>query len=313
MSAPAGTLPHPPSPGWRLLLGTIAFVAWAPPSLAGLPCAALLAVAPDRSARTRVAAGALGATSLLLLVLPGGGRLGAVISAYIVLLTAAFAAGVVLAPARFLRQALRAALAAGAVTALLAQLLWGSSAWGALAWEATRDAGRAMRFIVERRPDAYTLYEPVVRFVSVTTPGMLALQTFAGLALAWQWHGRLAVRPLGPPLAPFREFRIADGWVWGVVAWLGLLAAPVSGALHVAGASLGLVLGTLYVLRGAAIALAFAAALGVSATTLVIAAVVAAALALPLLFLIPGLCTLGITDTWYEYRRRLAARRSNAT
>jgi hypothetical protein len=295
------------------VLGTIAFVAWAPASLAGLPCAALLAVAPDRSARTRIAAGALGAASLLLLVLPGGGRLGAVISAYIVLLTVVFAAGVVLAPAGFLRQALRAALAAGAATALLAQLLWGSSAWGALAWEATREAGLAMRFIVERRPDAYTLYEPVVRFVSLTTPGMLALQTLAGLALAWQWHGRLAVPPLGPPLAPFREFRIADGWVWGMVAWLGLLAAPVSGAVQVAGASLGLVLGTLYVLRGAAIAVAFAAALGVSATTLVIAAVVAAVLALPLLFLVPGLCTLGITDTWYEYRRRLAARRSNAT
>jgi len=24
---------------------------------------------------------------------------------------------------------------------------------------------------------------------------------------------------------------------------------------------------------------------------------------------LPGLCTLGITDTWYQYRRRLAAAR----
>jgi hypothetical protein len=28
-----------------------------------------------------------------------------------------------------------------------------------------------------------------------------------------------------------------------------------------------------------------------------------------LIFVLPGLCTLGITDTWYQYRRRLAAAR----
>jgi len=298
---------------WRLVLGVIAFAVWAPPSLAGLPCAALLLVAPDRSPRTRLTAAAIGAVSALLLVLPGGGRLGAVLSAYTVLVTAAFVAGAVLRPAGFVRQALRATLAAGAGTALLVSLVWGPSGWGALAWQATREAGLAMRFVVERRPDAFALYEPVVRFISVTTPGMLALQTLAGLALAWQWHVHLARAPLGAPLAQFREFRIADGWVWGVVAWLGLLAAPVSGALKIAGTNLGLVLGALYLLRGAAIVVAFAQVAGVSGVVLVVVAGVATALALPLLFLVPGLCTLGITDTWYEYRRRLAARRPNAT
>ena len=101
--------------------------------------------------------------------------------------------------------------------------------------------------------------------------------------------------------------------MWGVVAWLGLLAAPVSGALKIAGTNLGLVLGALYLLRGAAIVVAFAQVAGVSGVVLVVVAGVATALALPLLFLVPGLCTLGITDTWYEYRRRLAARRPNAT
>jgi len=43
--------------------------------------------------------------------------------------------------------------------------------------------------------------------------------------------------------------------------------------------------------------------------TLVLVAAAAAALALPLLFVVPGLCTLGITDTWYQYRRRLAEAR----
>jgi uncharacterized protein HemY len=67
------------------------------------------------------------------------------------------------------------------------------------------------------------------------------------------------------------------------------------------------------VLRGAAIVVTFAQVVGVSAVALVIVAGVAAALFVPLLFLLPGLCTLGITDTWYQYRRRLAARRPNAT
>jgi hypothetical protein len=278
----------------------------------GLPCAALLAAAPDRSARTRVAAGLLGATSLALLVLSSG-RLAAAIAAYTVLLTAAFVAGAVLAPTTFLRQALRAVCYGGVGTALLVQLVWGAGGWGALAWEATREAGLTMRLVVEFQPEAFSLYEPVVRFVSTTAPGMLALQSLAGLALAWQWHGQLTSQPLGAPLAPFREFRIGDGWVWGVIAWLGLLVAPVSGVLKLAGTNLGFVLGALYVLRGAAIVVTFAQVLGVSAVALVIAAGVAAALAAPLLFLLPGLCTLGITDTWYQYRRRLAARRPNAT
>ena len=293
-------------------MGVIAFAIWAPPSLVGLPCAALLAAAPDRSARTRIAAALLGATSVALLVLSGG-RLAAAIAAYTVLLTAAFVAGAVLAPAPFLRQALRAVCFGGVGTALLVQLVWGPNGWGTLAWEATRQAGLTMRLLVELQPEAFTLYEPVVRFVSTTAPGMLALQSLAGLALAWQWHGQLTSQPLGAPLAPFREFRIGDGWVWGVIAWLGLLVAPVSGVLKLAGTNLGFVLGALYVLRGAAIVVTFAQVLGVSAVALVIAAGVAAALAAPLLFLLPGLCTLGITDTWYQYRRRLAARRPNAT
>jgi hypothetical protein len=292
-------------------LGVIAFAIWAPPSLVGLPCAALLAASPDRSARTRIAAALLGSTSIALLVLTGG-RLAAVIAAYTVLVTAAFVAGAVLAPAAFLRQALRAVCFGGVGTAVLVQLVWGAGGWGALAWEATREAGLTMR-LVRFQPEAFTLYEPVVRFVSTTAPGMLALQSLAGLALAWQWHGLLTSQPLGAPLAPFREFRIGDAWVWGVVAWLGLLIAPVSGVLKLAGTNLGFVLAALYVLRGAAIVVSVAQVLGVSAVALVIAAGVAAALAAPLLFLLPGLCTLGITDTWYQYRRRLAARRPNAT
>jgi len=301
---------------WRLVLALLAFVLWAHPSLVGLPVAALLIAAPDRVGRALPLAALIGAASLALLFLGGSvasGRLGAVTNAYIVVVTAAFVGVVLLRPAPFLRQALRAMALAGVATALLIQTVWGSDGWSMLAWEATRAAGRAMRFIVAQAPDAFGLYEPVVRFVSVTWPGMLALQTLAGLALAWQLHLRLTSPPLGAPLARFREFSIGDAWVWVMVGALAALSLPGTGALQVAGTNLGLVAGTLYVLRGAAIVAAFAEAFGVSAAVLVIVAGATAALAVPLVFVLPGLCTLGITDTWYQYRRRLAARRSNVT
>ena len=297
---------------------------WAHPSLVGLPCAVLLILAPGGSSTWRQPIAAMiGAVSLALLVVSGGSgsRLAAAQSAYIVLATAAFVSFVLLEPAPILRQAFRAIVAAGLGSAVLIQAIWGSEAWGALGWEATRQASITMRTIVEVAPDTFPIYEPMVRFVSLTWPGMLALQTLAGLALAWQLYRRVAAlastESAPPPPARFRDFYMGDGWVWGIVAWLGVLILPVSSFVQVAGTNLGLVASTLYVLRGAAIVMTFAEAFGVSALTLVIVAAVAAALAVPLVFVLPGLCTLGITDTWYQYRRRLAEarerQRSNTT
>ena len=301
------------------MLALVAFVLWAPPSLVGLPCAALLIVAPGDHQRpgggwSQPIAGLIGAVSLALIVVSANaGRLAAVTSAYIVLATAAFVVVVLLKPDTILRQAWRAIVIAALATALLIQIVWRAGAWGSLAWEATRQASFTLRLMVEMAPDSFPLYEPMVRFVSLTWPGMLALQTLAGFALAWQVHRRLVSAAPGVPLARFKDFWMGDGWVWGMVAWLGVLILPVSGALHVAGTNVGLVAGTLYVLRGAAIVATFAEAFGVSAAALVIAAGAAAALAVPLLFVLPGLCTLGITDTWYQYRRRLAQARQNGS
>lgn len=310
---------------WRLVLAMFAFVLWAHPSLVGLPCAALLVIAPTgdsvdqapmRMRPPLVLAVAIGALSLALLWLTAisGGRLTAVLSAYIVLVTAAFVSLVLLRTDAVLKQAFRSVLLGGLATAMLIQLVWGMDGWGEIGWEITRQASFTMRWIVKASPSewvdaTFALYEPTVRFVSLTWPGMLALQTLAGLALAWQLHLRLTSLPLGAPIARFRDFAIGDAWVWGIVAWIAVLILPVSGALQVAGTNLGLVAGALYVLRGAAIVVAFAEVVGISSALLVIIAAAAATLAVPLLFVLPGLCTLGITDTWYQYRQRLAAAR----
>jgi hypothetical protein len=304
---------------WRPVLALLAFVLWAHPSLVGLPLAALLIVAPAPAPRSRWGvplAVVVGAASLaLLLAGVGSGRLAAVTSAYIVVTTAAFVALLLLAPAPILRQAMRAVGVGLVVTALMIEMLWGTEAWRSLAWEATRQASMTMRFVVEQVPDAFAVYEPAVRFASVTWPGMLALQALAGLTLAWYLHRRITQSelPAARSEGRFRDFCIGDAWVWGIVAWLGVLILPVSSALHLAGTNLGMVAGVLYVLRGAAIVISFADAFGISVTALVIVAATAAALAVPLLFVLPGLCTLGITDTWYHYRRRLAAARSRRT
>ena len=42
--------------------------------------------------------------------------------------------------------------------------------------------------------------------------------------------------------------------------------------------------------------------------SLIVGLLAAAVLAVPLLVVVPGLATLGMTDTWLEFRRRLAGR-----
>ncbi len=199
-------------PGWRLVVGLLAYALWAPLSLATLPCAALLATTPG-APRTRVMAAALAVVSAALLLAPGGGRLDAVTRAFTVLLTAAFVAAVQLSPptrsAAFLRPALRAIGIAGAATAALVQLVWGpgGGAWDTLAWEARRDIGLTMRLFVELWPAVIVLYEPIVRFVSLATPVTLALKALAGLALAGWWHRWLttAALPDAPGNVAIRE------------------------------------------------------------------------------------------------------------
>lgn len=294
----------------RLILGTVAFALWAPSSLAGLPFVGLLVAARPRTVVEWGAAAAVGVPSLLLLLEPGGDLVTGFVRAYAVLLAVAFATltwwgG---ADARFLPRAVSASLLAGVAAVGLASVGLGGDAWSALHWEATRAASAAMRLVVELEPRSFAFFEPVVRFASDTFAATLALQTLAGLALAWEWHWRVARSPLGRPLARFRDFSFADHWVWAIIASLGLVIAPVVAGLKLAAVNVLVVLGALYLIRGVAIVVAFSGALGLAPAALVVGAVVAAVLAVPLVLLVPGLTTLGVSDTWLEFRRRLKAR-----
>ncbi|HET7790840.1 MAG TPA: hypothetical protein VFK78_08605 [Gemmatimonadales bacterium] len=292
---------------WRLSLGTAGYILWAPVAQLGLPLVALLLAARVRSPRARratyVAAGVSVAT---IWFSRGYGQ--AFIAAFTILVTAAFLGWVLLAPGPVWRQSVRATVTGALATALLARAAWGVNWWGAVQWDVRRQLDYGLQWLVNVFPGSGGTLDRGIVFASVTIPATLALQALAGLALAWQWHAALAEEPLGAPLAPFRQFSFGDHWVWGMVGAFTVWILPALAILRPAALNLGIVLGVLYLLRGAAIVTAFAGVVGISTTALAVGGVLSALLAVPLLFVVPGLWTLGIADTWLEFRRRLARR-----
>jgi len=207
-----------------------------------------------------------------------------------------------------LRLALRALLWGVTGTILLATVMWRGVPWREIGWQATHGVRAALMHRLGDTPLDAAVVDRVVTAVSSTVPALLALETLAGLTLAWQLHVRLATRPLGPALAPFRDFRFGDLWVWGVVASITVWLVPALAGLKIAALNVAVVLAALYLLRGVAVVVAFAAATGIPVGALLLVAAVSALLAVPLLLLLPGLWTLGMTDTWLQFRRRLAGR-----
>lgn len=132
-------------------------------------------------------------------------------------------------------------------------------------------------------------------------PSLMALCALAGLAMAWSWYRRITHDPLGGPLGSLPEFRFSDQLVWGMVAGIGLLVVPAGEAGRIAGQNLVLFFGGLYVVRGLAIARSWSR----QAPGLLLGL-----MALSLLFILPvalgGLLSLGLADTWLDFRRRLA-------
>jgi hypothetical protein len=291
---------------WLLVAGTIALLLLAPVSLGILAAslAALLAAAGFQRTRERVVAAMAGGVGLAAALWPAADLLGATLGAYSLIVAAAFTSAALLAPAGVLRQAWRAVCGGAAGVALLGLLVRGTTFWTELHWSVVRETSTLFRLMVPVRPEAYPLFEPLVRFVSQAYPGLVILQTFAALALAWQWHTRLAANPLGPPLGAFRDFRFGDQWVWGLVAAFLVWIVPKLAVLKGAALNMGLVLGALYLLRGAAVFVAVAAATGLPGWTLVAGAVVATVLVVPLIVLVPSLWTLGVFDTWLAFRQR---------
>lgn len=249
-----------------------------------------------------------------------------VVRAWAVLLTGAFLATTLWRPRPLFT---RAAIAVGvAVAATAVWSVWLGLDWGAVELAVAHQTREALRLAQENIggapgiPDSGGTLFQLVQVVSdgagpmaTLFPALLGLLALAGLALAWEWYGRIAEHPLPPAAGRFRDFVFSDQLVWGLVVALALVlihAFPLPGggrlppeALDTGawlGANLLLFLGALYALRGVAV---LAARLDKMPGFLWLALGFGALFVLPIVVL--GLGSLGLADTWVHFRRRLTA------
>lgn len=136
-------------------------------------------------------------------------------------------------------------------------------------------------------------------------PAALAIASVAALALAQFLRGRLA-GVSNPSLGPLREFRFHDQLVWVLIAGIVLLWFPAGAALQRTGANAALFMGALYWLRGAAVMWSVLAKVSVG-LGLLLALLAVVLYPLTLVGLL-GVTFVGVGDTWFDLRRRLARR-----
>lgn len=139
------------------------------------------------------------------------------------------------------------------------------------------------------------------------SPALIALESLAGLALAWALYHRLSRARLGAPLGSLRTFRFSDQLVWALVAGATMAVLPSLAPLRGVGVNLLIFFGALYALRGLGI-LRWLAPDRVAALALL-----GLVLLLPVLGLVLLVGTLavvavavGLGDTWGDWRNRRA-------
>ena len=134
-------------------------------------------------------------------------------------------------------------------------------------------------------------------------PAMLALQSLMALALAWSVYHRISRAPLGPPLAPLRDYRFSDQLVWGLVAGLALVLVPEAPIATALGANLLVFFGGLYALRGLGVLWWFLKPGRTMSVLLVLTTLLAFPVAVPALVSLT--LGLGVIDTWLDWRNRV--------
>lgn len=183
---------------------------------------------------------------------------------------------------------------------------------------ATRNAQAAAvmqessRIIGERLPDAASFAnrftaarvqgeDAMARLAAPLYLALLALEALAACALAWALHQRLSRTRIGSPLAPLRTFGFSDQLIWALVAGITFMVLPAFAPLSGLGKNIVVFFGALYTLRGYGIFAWFS-----SRRAAVVGTVVAIA-TLPLsLVTVPAALGLGLSDTWFDWRRRAA-------
>jgi len=205
--------------------------------------------------------------------------------------------------------------ALGAVGASVAVLAGAFAArpewWGVVDWSVRdrlfRAAGRGVSALRElQQPDglpagfADTLYG-MVEVQWVLFPAFLGLATMAGLAVAWWVYVRVAQGRHGA-LAPLQELRFEDQLIWVFIAGLLMVAVAAGDGWTRAGSNTLVFMGTLYVLRGAAVVLFLNGGL-----SLLGGLVLAMAMLLVAPVILGAALLIGLGDTWLNVREKVRA------
>ncbi|MGH7689840.1 MAG: DUF2232 domain-containing protein [Gemmatimonadaceae bacterium] len=140
-------------------------------------------------------------------------------------------------------------------------------------------------------------------------PSLLLLESLVALAIARATYHRQGRARLGPPLAPLREFRFNDQFIWGLLAGLIILFLPALSRYERFGENLLVFFGTLYAVRGLGVLSWFLApgALAIMATVgfaMLWAPFLNAVAAVGFLLLAIAAFGLGLGDTWADWRSR---------
>ena len=144
-------------------------------------------------------------------------------------------------------------------------------------------------------------------------PTLLALESLVALALGWAAYHRLARARIGPPLGELRDLRFNDQLVWGLVTGATILLLPTLVEWRGLGLNLTCFFGTLYALRGAGVLtwwIPDRAAVWVLLVLAVLVPVLGPVWVLAVLAAITF--TLGLGDTWRDFRAGASPRRSSS-
>lgn len=292
--------------GAGAVLGLLGFLVLAPPAFVLGPLAALLALSRPVTWRERIWLGMAVALTVFWLASPGDLPHQVIRAASMGLAGATLAVVISGRPVSGFRASVTATSAA----------LFGTVTWAAIlgigfetfrtAVEADLKAGYQQVF--GPRGDATVSPEAERLLTSLSEsagsmaalyPGLLTVLAAAGVLLAWGWTHRIAERPVGLALGPFRGFRFNDHVIWGAIFTLALALAPVGSGIKLLAANLLVVWVALYLARGLAVVVALVAG---SPLPLRLAAVVFGLLLQP--FSSGALLAVGLADTWLNFRRR---------
>lgn len=292
--------------GAGAVLGLLGFLVLAPPAFVLGPLAALLALSRPATWRERVWLGMAVALTVFWLTAPGDLPHQVIRAASMGLAGATLAVVISGRPVRGLRAAVTATAAAVFGTVTWAAILGIGFETFRAAVEADLRAGYQQLFGPSGDAGVPQETERLLASLGDSTgtmaalyPGLLTVLAALGVLMAWSWTHRIAERPVGLAMGPFRGFRFNDHVIWGAIFTLALAIAPAGPGVKLLAANLLVVWVALYLARGLAVVVTLVAG---SPLPLRVAAVLFGLLLQP--FSSGALLAVGLADTWLDFRRR---------